>query len=195
VAARRNKAGPGARAAPKRAAAPLRRRLARARLLCLDVDGVLTDGRIVYGPRGRAEELQCYHVQDGIAIEWLRAHGLAVVWISGRGSRATEQRAAELGVSELFTRVKDKRACLEEVQRRLAIGPDETIVMGDDLPDLALLGACALFAAPRNAVPEVRERAALVTRASGGAGAVRELARAILVARGDWNALVARSVR
>jgi 3-deoxy-D-manno-octulosonate 8-phosphate phosphatase (KDO 8-P phosphatase) len=161
----------------------------------LDVDGVLTDGRIVYGPGGRAQELQSYHVQDDIAIEWLRAHGLVVVWITGRGSAATQQRARELGASELHMRVKDKRACLEDVQRRLSIGAHETLVMGDDLPDLALLGACALFAAPRNAVPEVRARAALVTRAGGGQGAVRELARAILVARGDWNALVARSVR
>jgi len=195
VAGGRNKAGRGARAAPKRAGSPLRTRLARARLLCLDVDGVLTDGRIVYGPRGRAEELQQYHVQDGIAIEWLLEHGVQVVWISGRGSRATELRAEELGVRELHTRVKDKRAVLEDVQRRLAIAAHETIVMGDDLPDLALLGACALFAAPRNAVAEVRARAGLVTRASGGAGAVRELAQAILAARGAWSAIVARSVR
>jgi len=195
VAGRSNKAGPGARAAPKRATASLRTRLARARLVCLDVDGVMTDGRIVYGPRGRDQELQYFHVQDGIAIEWLLQHGLAVVWISGRGSRTTEVRAKELGVSELHTSVKDKRACLEQVQRRRSVDVDETIVMGDDLPDLALLSACAVFAAPRNAVPEVRARAALVTRASGGAGAVRELVRAILVARGEWNALVARSVR
>ena len=195
MAAGRKKASRGARAAPKRAGAALRTSLARARLVCLDVDGVLTDGRIVYGPRGRDEELQTYHVQDGIAIEWLRQHGIAVVWISGRGSRATELRAAELGVNELHTRIKDKRACLEDVQRRLAIGAHETVAMGDDLPDLALLGACALFAAPRNAVAEVRKRAGLVTRASGGAGAVRELAQALLEARGAWSAIVARSVR
>jgi 3-deoxy-D-manno-octulosonate 8-phosphate phosphatase (KDO 8-P phosphatase) len=195
VAARRNKAGRSARAAPKRAAQTLRTKLARARLVCLDVDGVLTDGRVVYGPRGREEELQHFHVQDGIAIEWLLQHGLAVVWISGRGSRATEARAKELGVSELHTRVKDKRLCLEDVQRRRSVDADETIVMGDDLPDLALLGACGLFAAPRNAVAEVRKRAGLVTRAAGGAGAVRELAQRILEARGVWSALVARSVR
>ena len=195
MAARRKKAGRSARATPKRAADSLRTKLARAKLVVFDVDGVMTDGRIVYGPRGREEELQFFHVQDGIAIEWLRAHGLCVVWISGRGSRTTEVRAAELGVSELHTRVKDKRACLDDVQRRLAIAPGETIAMGDDLPDLALLSACALFVAPRNAVDEVRARAGLVTRASGGAGAVRELVRAILEARGAWSALVARSVR
>jgi 3-deoxy-D-manno-octulosonate 8-phosphate phosphatase (KDO 8-P phosphatase) len=81
------------------------------------------------------------------------------------------------------------------VQRRLSIGAHETIAMGDDLPDLALLSACALFAAPRNAVAEVRARAGLVTRAGGGAGAVRELAQALLAARGAWSAIVARSVR
>jgi len=195
VAARRKKAGRSAAAAPKRAAGSLRTKLANAKLVVLDVDGVMTDGRIVYGPRGREEELQFFHVQDGIAIEWLRAHGIAVVWISGRGSRTTEVRAQELGVSELHTRIKDKRVCLEDVQRRLGIGTDETIAMGDDLPDLALLGACALFVAPRNAVDEVRARAGLVTLSCGGAGAVRELVQAILAARGDWDALVARSVR
>ncbi|MBK7642674.1 MAG: HAD hydrolase family protein [Planctomycetes bacterium] len=165
------------------------------RLVCLDVDGVLTDGRIVYGPKGRAQELQSYHVQDGIAIEWLHQHGIAVTWITGRGTRATELRAKELGVSALFTNVKHKRECLELVQRRLSISADETAVMGDDLPDLALLGVCAVFAAPRNAVADVRQRATFVTRASGGAGAVRELVQAILEARGAWSALVARSLR
>jgi 3-deoxy-D-manno-octulosonate 8-phosphate phosphatase (KDO 8-P phosphatase) len=195
VAARSKQAGRSARAAPKRAGDSLRTKLARARLVCLDVDGVMTDGRIVYGPRGREQELQFFHVQDGIAIEWLLQHGLAVVWISGRGSRTTEVRAKELGVSELHTRVKDKRLCLEDVQRRRSIAVDETIVMGDDLPDLALHSLCALFTAPRNAVAEVRAKAALVTRAAGGAGAVRELAQRILAARGDWDALVARSLR
>lgn len=195
MALRRKKAGRSAREAPKRRGATLRRKLARTRLLCLDVDGVLTDGRIVYGPLGRAAELQFFHVHDGIAIEWLIRAGIRVVWISGRGSRTTAVRARELGVEELFLRVKDKRACLESVQTRLRLRAENTVVMGDDLPDLALLGACSVFAAPANAVPEVRERAAFVTRAAGGAGAVRELARAILQARGVWDALLARSVR
>lgn len=173
-------------------ASTLRARLARVRLVSLDVDGVMTDGRVVYGPDGRPAELQFFHVQDGIAIEWLRQHGLAVVWITGRGSRATELRAQELGVSELHARVKDKRAVLQDVQRRLGIAPEETLAMGDDLPDLALAGVCGVFVAPANAVREVRQCAALVTRTAGGAGAVRELVQALLVARGQWRALVAR---
>ena len=129
MAGRSNKAGPGARAAPKRATASLRTRLARARLVCLDVDGVMTDGRIVYGPRGRDQELQYFHVQDGIAIEWLLQHGLAVVWISGRGSRTTEVRAKELGVSELHTSVKDKRAPIERLMCKhpKSIGPEQLV--------------------------------------------------------------------
>lgn len=206
MAKRRNKAGPSAgasgvrrgaqaRGATRHARSSLRSKLARVRLVSLDVDGVMTDGRVVYGPEGRAAELQYFHVQDGIAIEWLRQHGIHVAWISGRGSRTTELRAAELGVSELHLRVKDKRAVLEDVQRRLGVGTDETLVMGDDLPDLAQHSSCALFVAPANAVREVRRHAALVTRAAGGAGAVRELVEALLEARGEWRALVARSLR
>ncbi len=183
------------RGAAKRAPSSLRSTLARVRLVSLDVDGVMTDGRVVYGPEGRAGELQFFHVQDGIAIEWLRQHGIHVAWITGRGSRTTQVRAAELGVRELHLRVKDKRAVLEDVQRRLGVGADETLVMGDDLPDLVQHSACALFVAPSNAVPEVRAAAHLVTRAAGGNGAVRELVRALLEARGQWRALVARSLR
>lgn len=172
-----------------------RAKLAKIRLLSLDVDGVMTDGRIHYGPAGRSQEQPTFHVQDGIAIEWLRKSGLTIVWITGRGCPATADRAAELGVHEYHARVKDKRVVLDELQARLGIQPAETLVMGDDLPDLCLLSACSVFAAPANAVEEVRQRAHWCTKAAGGAGAVREVAQAILQARGEWQDLVARSVR
>ena len=165
-------------------------RLARTRLVALDVDGVLTDGRIVYGQHGPIDERQAFHVQDGIAIGWLRASGIVVAWISGRGCAGTEHRARELAVEELHLRVASKRATLREIQERLGIGSDETVAMGDDLPDLGLRAEAAFFAAPANAVVEVKERAHLVTRAGGGAGAVRELAERVLRARGLWRAIV-----
>ncbi len=173
----------------------LRSCLARIRLVSLDVDGVMTDGRITYGPAGRSDERPSFHVQDGIAIEWLRKAGITVAWITGRGCSATKDRARELGVAEYHARVKDKRACLEALQRRLNLNATETLVMGDDLPDLCQLGIAGVFAAPANAVREVREQARLCTRASGGNGAVREVAEAILRARGEWDDIVERSLR
>jgi len=165
--------------------------LARARLVALDVDGVLTDGRVVYG--GEAE-WQAFDVQDGQGLVWLRREGIELAWISGRGCAATERRARELGVRELHLRAGPKAAVLERVQARLAIAVEDTVAMGDDLPDLGLRARAAFFAAPANARPEVRERADAVLDAHGGRGAVRELAEAILRARGGWGALVEAAV-
>jgi 3-deoxy-D-manno-octulosonate 8-phosphate phosphatase (KDO 8-P phosphatase) len=164
--------------------------LARARLLALDVDGVLTDGRVVYAG---AEELQAFDVQDGQGLVWLRRAGVHVAWITGRGSQATEKRARELGVSELHMRCPDKRAALLDVQRRLGVAREETVAVGDDLPDLALADGAGLFAAPPNARPEVQARAGFLTAARGGAGCVREVAEALLQARGAWQALLERA--
>ena len=161
--------------------------LASIRLLALDVDGVLTDGRVVWVGD---EQRLAFSVRDGAALNWLRRESVQVAWISGRDSRAARARASELGIEELHLAVRDKAAVLAEVQSRLGIGVGETAAMGDDLPDLALAGGSGFFAAPADAEPEVRERARLVTVAPGGAGAVRELARHILVARGRWQAVV-----
>lgn len=152
------------------------------------MDGTLTDGRIAYLG---AEELCTFHVHDGQGLAWLREAGVEVAWITGRGSRAVETRARELGVPHLFQRVLDKGACLRALQERLDVAPAHTLAMGDDLADLALAHHAAVFAAPANARPEVRARAALVTGAAGGAGAVRELAERVLRARGRWDARVA----
>lgn len=157
--------------------------LASVRLLALDVDGTLTDGRVVHGDAG---ELQFFDAHDGQGLAWLRRAEVEVAWISGRGCAATRTRAAELGVSELHLGVGPKDAVLRSIQERLGIDPASTACMGDDLPDLALRAHCAFFAAPANARPEVRAAADLVTEARGGAGAVRELAEAILRARGRW---------
>jgi 3-deoxy-D-manno-octulosonate 8-phosphate phosphatase (KDO 8-P phosphatase) len=165
-------------------------RLARVRLLALDVDGVLTDGKIVYGEAGPADERLAFDVQDGIALRWLQEAGIAVAWISGRGSPALMHRARELGILEVHLRAVSKRETLREMQVRLGIAPEETAAMGDDLPDLGLRSRSGFFAAPANARPEVRERADVVTGASGGRGAVRELCERLLRAQGRWQAIV-----
>jgi 3-deoxy-D-manno-octulosonate 8-phosphate phosphatase (KDO 8-P phosphatase) len=161
--------------------------LARVRLVALDVDGVLTDGRIVYV--GDAEA-QAFDVHDGQGLAWLRRAGVEVAWITGRGSAATRARAQGLGVVELHVRVPDKHAVLVDVQRRLGITRAETLAMGDDVPDLGLARAASLFVAPANARSEVRERADVVCAAAGGRGAVREACEALLRARGAWDELL-----
>jgi 3-deoxy-D-manno-octulosonate 8-phosphate phosphatase (KDO 8-P phosphatase) len=161
--------------------------LARARLLALDVDGTLTDGAVTYVGE---EELQRFCVRDGQGMVWLTRAGVELTWITGRGCRATERRAEELRVKELHVRSGPKAEVLAGVQERLGVTPDETIAMGDDLPDLGLAERAVLFCAPADARPEVRSRAGLVTEAAGGAGAVRELAEAILRAKGLFDAAV-----
>jgi 3-deoxy-D-manno-octulosonate 8-phosphate phosphatase (KDO 8-P phosphatase) len=162
------------------AAAASRRHLAGVRLLALDVDGTLTDGAVRYlGSR----ELVSFHVHDGAALEWLQRAGVAVAWISGRGSPAVRHRARELGVRHVHLRVADKRACLAALQRRLGVSAAETAAMGDDLADLAMASCAAWFAAPADARPAVRARADFVAAAGAGRGAVREVCELLLRSR------------
>ena len=154
------------------------------RLLVLDVDGVLTDGRLVYGPTG--EEHKVFHVQDGLAIQAARSAGLIVAVISSRASPAVSRRMADLGVLEVHQGATDKAAILDGLLRRQGVGLKETAYMGDDLPDLPLLTRVGLALAPASAVAEVKRAAHWVGRRAGGGGAVREAVEAILKARGAW---------
>ncbi len=167
--------------------------LAIARLVVFDVDGTLTDGSIeLIGGNAREKpvEKQRFDVRDGIALRWLAQAGLQLAWISGRGSGVTEARGVELGIHHVALRVADKRAELTALQERLGIAIDETLAMGDDLPDLRLASRAGFFAAPSDARAEVLARADFVTNAAGGHGAVREFGELILRARGAWDALV-----
>jgi len=168
---------------------PVADALAAVRLFVLDVDGTLTDGRVAFVG---AEEQQTFDVRDGQGLAWLRRAEVELAWITGRGCRATEVRAAELGVRELHLLSGPKAEVLTGVQQRLGIPPAETIAMGDDLVDLALCSGAALFCAPVDAHPVVRERAGLVTVAAGGRGAVREVCEAILRAKGLWSTVLRR---
>jgi 3-deoxy-D-manno-octulosonate 8-phosphate phosphatase (KDO 8-P phosphatase) len=167
-----------------RASSAFQARAKAIRLLILDVDGVLTDGRLVYGPVG--EELKVFHVQDGLAVVEARRCGLGVAVISGRASAAVSRRMADLGVLEVHQGSDDKQAVLEDLLRRRGVGLRETAYMADDLPDLPLLKSVGLALAPANAVAEVKRVAHWVGRRAGGEGAVREAVEAILKARGAW---------
>ncbi|QDU64948.1 KdsC family phosphatase [Engelhardtia mirabilis] len=170
----------------------LRRTLAGVRLAVFDVDGTLTDGSVVYGD---GTELQSFSVRDGQGLVWLRQAGIELAWISGRGCAATERRAAELGVTHVHLRRGGKAEVLAQVQRRAGVGPEATLAMGDDLPDLALFAGAAVRACPVDAAPELIERANLPCSLPGGRGAAREVCEALLKARGEWPAIVGRYTR
>jgi 3-deoxy-D-manno-octulosonate 8-phosphate phosphatase (KDO 8-P phosphatase) len=166
----------------------------RIRLLGLDVDGVLTDNSIWIGPvAGERVELKRFDIQDGLGLVLLRAAEIPVVWLSGRHSEATALRARELKVEELLQVPGPRKleAFTALLQRR-GIEWEETAFVGDDLADLQVLRRVGLPMAVGNAVAEVRAAASYVTRAHGGNGAVREVAEALLKARGIWLDILER---
>jgi 3-deoxy-D-manno-octulosonate 8-phosphate phosphatase (KDO 8-P phosphatase) len=155
------------------------------RLLVLDVDGVLTDGRLWIGPSG--EEWKSFHVHDGLAIARAVRGGLRVAVVSSRSSPAVALRCAELGVEEVHQGVADKLAAYERLRARIGCPDEAAAAMGDDLADVPVLARVGLPAAPADATPDVRTLARWVTRRPGGAGAVREVLEAILRAQGRWG--------
>ncbi len=167
-----------------RSARTFARRARAVRLLVLDVDGVLTDGRLHYGPGG--EVWKVFHVQDGVALAGAQLAGLQVAILSGRASPAVSSRMADLGVREVHQGVENKAEFFAELLRRLGLTADQVAYMGDDLPDLPLLTSVGLALAPADAVPEVRAAADWVARRPGGAGAVRDAVEALLRARSAW---------
>lgn len=154
---------------------------ARIRLLILDVDGVLTDGRLYFGPRGEA--LKVFHVRDGSGLKQLAAAGVKVAVISGRRSPMTRLRCRELGIRHLMQGVPDKAAALRRLCARLRIDPAECACIGDDTPDIAMMRLAGLAFAVADAHPEARQAAHRVTAHRGGCGAVREVCDHLLAAR------------
>ena len=143
------------------------------RLLVLDVDGVLTDGRLYFGPRGEA--LKAFHVRDGVGLKELQRAGLAVAVISGRRSPIVAARCRELGVRHVLQGVGDKLAALTRLCARLKLTPSACACVGDDLPDVPVMRAAALSFAVADAHHAARRAADIVTRLPGGRGAVREV--------------------
>jgi 3-deoxy-D-manno-octulosonate 8-phosphate phosphatase (KDO 8-P phosphatase) len=162
----------------------IRKALAKVKLLILDIDGVLTDGRIIINDRG--EETKDFNVKDGHGLRMVMQAGIEVALISGRKSAAAEVRARDLGIAEVHLGVRDKAGvCADLIQRR-GLAKPEVCCMGDDLPDLPLFQQSGVAVAVADAVPEIRAAAAFSTKNRGGKGAVRELCDAILKAKGLW---------
>ena len=162
-------------------------------LLVLDVDGVLTDGRIVLTPAG--EEIKAFHVRDGSGMKFWKRLGKKLALISGRGSQAVARRAEELGVDAVRLNAKDKLPAYEAILAEMACSQHQTCVIGDDITDLPLLGRCGFFVAVADAAEEVRRRAAYVTKLPGGAGCVREVIELILKKAGRWDEIMARYLK
>jgi 3-deoxy-D-manno-octulosonate 8-phosphate phosphatase (KDO 8-P phosphatase) len=160
----------------------LRARARGIRLLVLDVDGVLTNGRVYYGAGG--DELKAFHIRDGLGLKMLRATGVEVAIVTGRTSRAVELRAENLGIPHVFQGVSDKLVTFEQLLKRLTLTADAAGAMGDDLPDLPVLRRCGLAACVPEAPALVRSHSHYVAERSGGAGAVRELCELLMAAQG-----------
>lgn len=152
------------------------------RLLVLDVDGVLTDGRLYFSEDG--QELKTFDTQDGHGIKMLQQAGILCAIITGRNTQLVARRAANLGIKHLLQGREDKGVALSALSQELAIPLDEIAYMGDDWPDLPAIRAAGLGVAVANAHQEVRRHADLVTTARGGRGAVREVCDLILEAQG-----------
>jgi len=151
------------------------------RLAIFDVDGVLTDGSLWFGPEGEA--LKRFSILDGHGVKMLQEAGVATAILSGRRSGAVDLRAAELGIAQVIQGVADKLEAFGELRTRLGVSEGECAFVGDDLPDLPVMRRCGLAVAVANAVDAVKSAAHYVTRARGGSGAVREFCDLVLAAR------------
>jgi 3-deoxy-D-manno-octulosonate 8-phosphate phosphatase (KDO 8-P phosphatase) len=171
----------------------LRERLAAIRLLAMDVDGVLTDGTILWSASPEGElvvESKSFSVKDGLGLSLARAAGLRIAWITGRTSRVVEQRARELAVTELHQWARDKSQVLADLKNRHALAPSAVLFIGDDLNDVMAFREAGVRVAVADGAPELRAMADWVTQAPGGRGAVREVVEGVLRAQCRWDETV-----
>ena len=160
--------------------------------LLLDVDGVLTDGTIIYTENGG--EIKAFHTRDGMGLRLLRETGVEIGLITARQSAAVTRRAQDLGLTHVYQKAGNKLAIFERLLAELGLAPAEVAYLGDDWLDLPLITRVGLAAAVADAAPEVRQRAHYVTELPGGRGAVRELCDLLIEAKGMRQSLLARYI-
>ena len=165
-------------------------KIRRVKLLILDVDGVLTDGRIIIDDAG--VESKNFDVRDGHGLKIIMRYGINVVLLTGRRSQVVEHRAADLGIAEVHQGIRNKVEALAEILHRRNLAPEETAYAGDDIVDIPLFKRVGFAVAVADAVPEVRQVADYVTGCKGVRGAVRELCEVILQAQELWADVAAR---
>jgi 3-deoxy-D-manno-octulosonate 8-phosphate phosphatase (KDO 8-P phosphatase) len=158
------------------------------KLMLFDVDGVLTDGSIIYNDNGK--ETKVFNVKDGLGMRLLMRAGIQVGIVTGRTSQALAHRCRNLGITLLYQGVRDKKALLNEIVETTGFDFDEIAFMGDDLPDLPIMRKVGFSVAVANAHEYVIKEADVVTRTNGGDGAVREICEKILKAQGHWKNLM-----
>jgi 3-deoxy-D-manno-octulosonate 8-phosphate phosphatase (KDO 8-P phosphatase) len=164
------------------------KKLEKIKLLLLDVDGVLTDGSIVYNDHGR--ESKQFNVKDGFGMKLLMSAGIELGIVTGRRSEALAHRCNDLGIRLIFDGISDKSSVLDEIQQHTGISADNIAFVGDDIPDLLLMRRIGVSIAVADAHENVRANADWVTSAPGGAGAVREVCEAILKSQGTWDIIL-----
>jgi 3-deoxy-D-manno-octulosonate 8-phosphate phosphatase (KDO 8-P phosphatase) len=160
-------------------------RARRIRLMIFDVDGVLTDGRLWYGPGG--EQLKAFHSFDGHGMKMLAASGVACALLSGRRSDAVATRAAELDIGDVLQGIHEKLPAFQALIRRLGVAVEHAGFMGDELVDLPVLTRCGFACAPREAPEAVRGRAHYVASTPAGYGAAREVCEFVMRAQGTFE--------
>jgi len=158
------------------------------KILLLDVDGVLTDGRIIYDSSGR--DMKFFDVHDGMGVYALKKSGIKTILITAKGSSAIKPRARDMQVEKVFENVSPKTSVLEKILKKFKVNTEEICFVGDDLVDLCLMKKVGFPIAVFNACPEIKEAASYITLKHGGRGAVREVAELILKAQGKWEGIV-----
>ena len=165
-------------------------KIGKVKVLILDVDGVLTDGRIVISDDG--QETKCFNVRDGHGLKMIRRAGVEVMFLTGRKSRVVEHRARELGVERLYQGALDKLAVLQEILNSTGLSPGQVAYMGDDIVDLPVLRRAGFSVTVSDAHEDVLKAVDLVTKNPGGRGAGREVCEIILKVQGKWEGLMER---
>ena len=170
----------------------LKERVRRIELLLMDVDGVLTDGKVWFVPSGDdLVEVKSFSVLDGAGIALAHRAGLKTGVVSARSSPGVRRRAEELSIEFVYLDVSDKKTALEQILEEARVSRDRVCFVGDEVVDLPAMNRVGFPVAVQNAAPEVRSRAAYVTQASGGNGAVREVIELILKAQDKWDSVIA----
>lgn len=166
----------------------LRKKAQKIKLLLLDVDGVLTDGRIIYDSRGRDSKF--FDVHDGLGVHILQKYGIKTILITAKGSKTIKPRARDMGVEAVFENISPKSAILGKILKRYRVSADEVCFVGDDLVDLGLMKIVGFPIAVFNAAAEIKNSASYITIRHGGRGAVREVAELILKSQDKWGQVI-----
>jgi 3-deoxy-D-manno-octulosonate 8-phosphate phosphatase (KDO 8-P phosphatase) len=168
----------------------IRERLKKIKLLILDVDGVMTDGRIIMDGDGR--EFKNFDVRDGHGIKMIQRYGIKVVILTGRESKVVEYRAKDLGIDDVYQKAFNKMEVFDKILQKHRLANREVAFMGDDIVDVPVLKKAGFSISVADALPLVKKHVDYVAKNRGGHGAVREICEMILQAQGKWPEIAAR---